>query len=213
MIEAYIDQLRGALRGPRRATADLLTEARDSLIDAAEAYERDGLERAAAESRAVREFGDVGVVAPEYQNELGLAQARRTALLVLAVIPMQGAVSEAAWRWMAPHVQWQPNPFYAWLAHTVDWAGHLVVAAALLTVLATGVGVRYGWVRAQLARLTGVFALSVYAFFAVTGVVLAVLSPVGRALLLSAPGLLVAAALWLVPTSLVVSGRRCLNAA
>src|SRR5262245_50362297 len=90
VIDAYIDQLRGTLRGPRRATADLLTEARDSLVDAAEAYERDGFGRAAAETRAVREFGDVRVVAPEYQNELGLAQARRTALLVLAVITLQG---------------------------------------------------------------------------------------------------------------------------
>jgi hypothetical protein len=161
----------------------------------------------------VREFGDVRVVAPEYQNELGLAQARRTALLVLAVVALQGTVSEVAWRWMAPHVRWQPNPYYSWLAHTVDWAGHLVVTAALLTVLATGIGVRYPAVRAQLARLTGVFALGVYAFFAVAGLALAVLSPVGRALLLSAPGVLIAAVIWLVPTSLVVSGRRCLSAA
>jgi hypothetical protein len=213
VIEAYIDQLRGALRGPRRATADLLAEARDSLVDAAEAYERDGLERPAAETRAVREFGDVRVVAPEYQNELGLAQARRTALLVLVVVPLQGITSEVAWRWMAPAVQWEPNRYYALLAHTVDRAGDLVIAAALLTVLATGFGARFPRVRAEVARLTGVFALGVYAFFAVTSVVLAVLSPVGRALLLTTPGALIGAVFWLVPASLVVSGRRCLSAA
>ena len=36
VIDAYLDELSGSLRGPRRVTTDLLTEARDSLVDAAD---------------------------------------------------------------------------------------------------------------------------------------------------------------------------------
>jgi hypothetical protein len=83
VIDAYVAELGGILRGPRRAKADLLDEARDSLVDAVRAYQDRGLDRQAAERRAVEEFGDVAEIAPGYQTELGLVQGRRTALLVL----------------------------------------------------------------------------------------------------------------------------------
>jgi plastocyanin len=59
VIEAYIAELDRALRGPRRAKADLLAEGRDSLVDAADSPEDGGLDRQAAEQRAVEEFGEV----------------------------------------------------------------------------------------------------------------------------------------------------------
>jgi hypothetical protein len=37
VIEAYIDELDQSLRGPRRVKADLLAEARDALVDTAQA--------------------------------------------------------------------------------------------------------------------------------------------------------------------------------
>lgn len=49
VIDAYVAALGGALRGPRPAKADLVTEVRDSLADAAAAHEHGGLGREAAE--------------------------------------------------------------------------------------------------------------------------------------------------------------------
>src|SRR4051812_26337431 len=73
VIETYVAELGRTLRGPRRAKADLLAEARDSLVDAAGARERVGLPREEAEREAVAEFGAVPDIAPGYQTELGLA--------------------------------------------------------------------------------------------------------------------------------------------
>jgi hypothetical protein len=61
-------------------------EARDSLVDAAESYEREGLAREGAERRAVAEFGRVREIGPGYQAELDVSQARRTALTVVFVL-------------------------------------------------------------------------------------------------------------------------------
>ena len=44
-IEEYIRELEAALRGPRRARVDLLTEARDALVDAADAFVAGGSHR------------------------------------------------------------------------------------------------------------------------------------------------------------------------
>jgi len=38
------------------------------------------MERTAAQRRALREFGEIEVIAPEYQTELSLAQSHRTAV-------------------------------------------------------------------------------------------------------------------------------------
>ena len=81
MIDAYVADLADALRGPRRAKADLIAEARDSLVDATEAYARRGFDRAAAERRAVQEFGMIAEIAVGYQTELGLAQGPRSCWL------------------------------------------------------------------------------------------------------------------------------------
>ena len=54
-VEPYLAELSRALAGPRRRKADLMAEARDSLVDATEAYEADGLRRGEAAERAVAE--------------------------------------------------------------------------------------------------------------------------------------------------------------
>ena len=67
IIDAYIAELEAALRGPRRARLDLLTETRDSLMDATEAYVHQGMELTAAQRRALRDFGEIDVIAPKYR--------------------------------------------------------------------------------------------------------------------------------------------------
>jgi len=210
-IASYVAELDGALRGPRQVKADLITEARDSLVDAAEAYEQGGLGRRQAERRAVGEFGHVAEIAPGYQVELGLAQARRTALLVGAVVAVQGLVAEYAWRSLPPHPWWRPGPGYAFVAHLVDVVGPLTVTLALLAAVGCGVGSRY--IRAaRLPRAVGAFALAVYAFFTLAGLYLTVAGPLPATLLAGA-----ALGPWLAlfgaaPVWMVVNARRCLVA-
>jgi hypothetical protein len=214
VIDAYIAELQGSLRGPRRVRTDLVTEARDSLVDATEAYQSDGLDRGDAEVRAVREFGDVRTIASEYQAELGLVQTRRTATLVLLVIGSQAAITEVAWRLMADlGYTWRPNVAYAVLAKTVDWVGFATLAVAALTLLACSVGARWMRVDRRIARVAGVAGLAICGFFVSASVVLTAFSPLGGLLGATAPGLAVMVAWCAAPSVIAASAGRCLQAA
>jgi hypothetical protein len=157
-VDAYMADLNRALSGPRRRRADLMAEARDSLEDATEAYEADGLDRVEAERRAVDDFGDLAVVVPGYRAELGIAQSRRTAVLLFLVMIAQPIVwQEGAWAWTQ-----QPNettPLLELLNRSVMVTGTLSIAGAVLAVVGTGLGLRYPWLRDHVARATAVFAL------------------------------------------------------
>ncbi|GAA0720433.1 permease prefix domain 1-containing protein [Dactylosporangium roseum] len=214
-IDAYVASLRGALRGPRGAKADLVREARDSLFDAAEHYERDGLDRAEAERLAVDEFGDVRELAPDYQRELALAQARRTALLVALAVATQTVVSEIAWRTAATSWSWQPDRFYAILANTVDYAGYAVFVGALLAAATCGIGTRFRTVGRPFARATGIAAITVVGFFLLGGAALSLLSPAWHTATLAATplGLTSAAITTALPAWMLYSGFRCIRAA
>ncbi|MEV6926439.1 permease prefix domain 1-containing protein [Dactylosporangium sp. NPDC051485] len=215
-IDAYVTSLRRALRGPRSAKADLLAEARDGLTDAAEHYESTGLPRLAAERLAVSDFGPVADLAPEYQRELALTQARRTAVLVGTAVAAQSLVSELAWRREATSWTWQPDHLYTLLANTVDYAAYAVVAAALLAALACGIGARYVTVGRTFARATGIAAISVVAFFIAGSILLSAFSPAWTSH--SGAGIsawhAVASALTMtLPVWMTVSGLRCVRAA
>nr|WP_184806655.1 permease prefix domain 1-containing protein [Kribbella italica] len=150
--------LSSALSGPRRRRADLMAEARDSLEDATEAYEAGGLQRVDAERSAVDDFGDLAEVVPGYRAELGIAQSRRTALLLFLVMIAQPLVwQEGAWAWTQ-----QPEgttPFLELLNRSVMVTGSLSIVGAVLAVVGTGLGLRYPWLRDRVARATAVFAL------------------------------------------------------
>jgi hypothetical protein len=206
-IEAYIAELAGALRGPGRAKADLVAEARDSLVDAATAYHAGGMDRTVAERCAVEEFGEVREIAPGYQAELGLAQGRRTALQLGGVL----CVQPVAW-WLASRSPgWatgQPSPGYALVDDVVTWLGVAAVAGALLAALACGVGVRYLAARHRLTRDVGVFSLLVCGVFAIAGLVQTGYGPHGLP-----AGLPWLAVLAMIPlTSVALSARRCIAA-
>lgn len=213
VIDRYVAELDGALRGPRHAKADLITEARDSLVDAAVAYEGRGLSREAAQRRAVCEFGDVREIAPGYQTELGLTQARRTALLLFFALVSQTALAECAWRSAAGDGTRRPVPGYLFLAELVDRLSVAVSLGSLAVAAACGIGIRVFGAQRWLARVTGVFALVACGFFGVAGVLLTVLSPMGSSLFTNAPSVALMPASWAMSAWIVLSARRCLAAA
>ncbi|MEV7006911.1 permease prefix domain 1-containing protein [Streptosporangium sp. NPDC051022] len=98
VIDDYVAGLSRTLRGPRRPKLDLVTEARDSLLDTAEALEHDGLPRAEAELAAVEEFGSIEEIAPGYQEELSISAGRRLAALLFVSVPLTTLAWSMVWR-------------------------------------------------------------------------------------------------------------------
>lgn len=152
LLTAYLEELGRNLRGPRRPKADLLAEARGSLIDAVGALEARGVPTGEAQLKALAEFGTVAQVAPDYQAELAVAQGRRTGLLILAVFLTQ------CFLW--------DDVNNVWPIAGVKYAGGLTILLAVGTLLASRrAGRRFG-------LITGIFGYAVVAVFAVMGVVL-----------------------------------------
>ncbi|MEW9529379.1 permease prefix domain 1-containing protein [Microbispora sp. NPDC049125] len=145
-IDEYVAALRASLRGPGGAKRDLLTEARDSLLDAAEAFEGDGHDREAAERLAVEEFGAVGAIAPGYQEELAVGQGRRTAALLFIGAPMTAFLWAVIWKFFPESASTAAIPQPGWfspLARAVDSVqlGAGVIGAVALLVLGRGLRV------------------------------------------------------------------------
>jgi hypothetical protein len=157
-VDQYLTGLSRALVGPRRRKADLLAEARDSLVDATEAYEADGLDAREAAARAVADFGDLAEVVPGYRSELGIAQGRRTAVLLALVLMAQPIVwLEGAWSWNQ-HPD-SGNPLVHLLNDLVKGVGMVAIVGSLLALVATGIGLRIPAVRDRATSLTARFAL------------------------------------------------------
>lgn len=98
VIDDYVTGLSRTLRGPRGPKLDMITEARDSLLDTAEALESGGLGRAEAERAAVREFGAIGEIAPGYQEELSISAGRRLAALLFLGMPLTTILWSVVWK-------------------------------------------------------------------------------------------------------------------
>jgi hypothetical protein len=179
-IDAYVAALAAALRGPRRLRDDLVTEARDGLVDATEAYEADGLDRTQAERRAVEDFGELREIAAAYRPELALAQARRSAVGLTFVILLQPIVwAEGRWPWNdVPAV---PGSLHSVLEAVVQWAGTGMFVAAVVGIAACGTGVRWGAVRRSAAGVTAAIGLVGALFLAVIATWLGLTGRVGSA--------------------------------
>jgi len=208
-IEAYIADLDRNLRGPSRTKRDILTEARDSLVDATDSYQKAGLDPLDAERRAVAEFGDVAEIAPGYQTELGLAQSRRTAWVVIATLVLQTVV----WDNLLPAVFSERPVAAGSLAEIVDtsleWLGGVFWAAAFTMLIVTGIGSRHLHPGTRLVRTTGMFGLVVCGILLLGGGSMTALSPATSQVpwLETAGPLLVFLALPIV--WIVRSSRRC----
>jgi hypothetical protein len=150
LLSAYTRELGRRLRGPRRPKADLLAEARGSLIDAVCAREARGVPTDLAQQEAIAEFGPVERIAPGYQSELAVVQGRRTGVLILAVF-------------LAQCFLWQDVTESTWLLTTEKWAGGLVMLLAAGALIASPRAGR------RLGLMTGILGYAVVAVFAVTG--------------------------------------------
>ncbi|GAB2573281.1 hypothetical protein GCM10027168_02790 [Streptomyces capparidis] len=128
-IAEHVAALDAALHGPERVKARMLAEVRDGLADAAADLAHEGDPGDGAARRAVRDFGTVAEVAPSFQQELTIAQARRTARAVALTVPFL----IACWYLVgaAHHSRGRDVPPVAQLA-----AAHLGGAAAGAALLA-----------------------------------------------------------------------------
>jgi hypothetical protein len=97
-IAEYVGALRRALHGPRRTLRCMVAEAHEGLADAAAAYRDGGVAPERAAVLAVRDFGPVDEVAPEFQDELTARQGRRAAVLLAVVFPAMLFGWDLLWR-------------------------------------------------------------------------------------------------------------------
>ncbi|MEU5639771.1 hypothetical protein [Streptomyces milbemycinicus] len=134
-IEEHVAALAAALHGPARVKARMLTEARDALTDAAVDIADGGSPDGRAVRQAVDDFGSVEDVAPAFQREITIAQARHTARRVALIVPF------LALTWyvlvIVDHGRGLPYPVEVLTAHV----GGVAAVAALLaaaSLAATG---------------------------------------------------------------------------
>ncbi|PZG15491.1 permease prefix domain 1-containing protein [Nonomuraea aridisoli] len=140
-IDDYVAELSGALSGPHGPKRDLVVEARDSLVDAADALEAEGVDRAEAERLAVAEFGEIREVAPGYQAELTAVSGRRLGVLLFVSVPITVAMWSVLWRL-------HPATDDAWLNQPA-W---FMPVSRLLDVIQLGLGLYGGLVLFALSR-------------------------------------------------------------
>lgn len=211
-IDAYVADLDAALSGPRRVRTDLLAEARDGLVDAAEAYAAAGYPPDEAQRRAVADFGMVAAVAPAYRRELAAAQGWRTTLWVLLTQLTVYIEGNLSWRVVDLWHGQRPGPAYLFLAEAVDRAGFAIAGLLLAVLLGYRLLSRYVPVRA-LVRGIGGSAFALLGLLLVCGLILTLATPVASA---SAPTMALAILSILGPATVtgVVVGRgarRCLT--
>ncbi|MBX6385857.1 MAG: hypothetical protein IRZ07_23275 [Microbispora sp.] len=177
-IDEYVASMSHALRGPGGAKRDLLTEARDSLLDAAEAYEMEGLPRAEAERLAVADFGTVPEVAPGFQEELTVTQGRRTAALLFLSVPLIAFMWAVIWRVFpeSPHAAEIRPVWFGPLARALDLFQLGVGVIGGVALLAFGRGVRRVRRPVLLIRRLGLFIWIQVPLVGVVGLTLAVAS-------------------------------------
>jgi hypothetical protein len=148
-IEGHVRRLDRALTGPRRLKADMLREVRHGLVDAAEAYEADGV--ADPERRAIDEFGAVPEVAPAYQAELASSATRSVALRVTAAYGVGAFAANLMWTG-APWVGEPPPAAFQVLAQVINVVGNGLAVCGAVTLAAL-------WLRTRAGRPVPVAAM------------------------------------------------------
>lgn len=139
VIEAYVADLDTRLRGDKRTKLDLLTEARDSLQDAAECYREAGFCDDEAQRKAVDDFGPPCTIARGYQGELAAAYGARTLRSILFILPLVNLTWEGArLLWFGSWENFpgaQPPGWYmpfTQINDSMSWAVAVATALALL---------------------------------------------------------------------------------
>jgi hypothetical protein len=136
-VAAHVAELERALRGPARARQSMIAEVRDGLEDAVAGHRERGLDPHRAAAAAVRDFGQVGEVAPLLQEELTACQARRTSALLAVAFPGLLVAWDLLWSSGMAGSEAPAAPAIGVLARLMDAQSILVGLAAVLLLLAT----------------------------------------------------------------------------
>jgi hypothetical protein len=116
LLEDYLGELSGRLRGPRGARIRVLSEVHDGLAETIDAHVASGTAPDVAAGAAIAEFGDPETVASSFAAELATASARRTIAAFIATGPLVGI-----W-WLL-------------LLHPTPWRGGIVAALVAIPAL------------------------------------------------------------------------------
>jgi hypothetical protein len=135
-IAAHVSALEVLLHGPRRTRKDMISEVRAGLRDAAAAYREGGYPAEQAAAWAVRDFGTVGEVAPEFQDELTARQGRWSAVLYALVFPGMMLAWDLFWSFGWTRRAAGPANDAVRVLSTIEDAATLMVAAVAVTLLA-----------------------------------------------------------------------------
>ncbi|MFF9572444.1 hypothetical protein [Streptomyces sp. NPDC014685] len=134
-IEAHVAELAAALHGPAQAKSRMVMEFREGLLEAASDLSHGPGSDCDAARRAVCEFGTVAEIAPSFQRELTIAQARHTARTVALIAPLLLLCWYLVRAWDDFTGHRLPDPVPLLVAHL----GGVAVSASLLAAAALGV--------------------------------------------------------------------------
>ena len=135
LITAHVSALELALRGPRRTRKDMISEVRAGLRDAAAAYREGGYPPEQAAAWAVRDFGPVREIAPEFQDELTARQGRWSALFYAVAFPGMMLAWDLFWSFGWTRGSAGPASSAVVALARVEDAASVVVGVAALAVL------------------------------------------------------------------------------
>ena len=215
VIEHYVSALDRRLRGPAHLKADLVTEARDSLVDAAENYREGGWPDTTAQRRAVEDFGPVAVIARDFQGVLAVAHSARTLRTLLVVIPLTHVLWELNrkfWIGAWGNFGGPPPEWYLLIARANDLSAWVAAAFAVIALLVGRQLARGGISNVALARLAGAVAIGAVATTVLgsLAVIVATAHLDAQRLVMSPPVGLATLMSFLISLRLGVLARRCL---
>ncbi|MFE0150413.1 permease prefix domain 1-containing protein [Nonomuraea sp. NPDC059007] len=213
LIDDYVADLGRALYGPTGPRRDMVVEARDSLIDTADAYEADGLAREEAERLAVQEFGSVEEIAPEYQSELTACAGRRLGGLLFVSVPLTALAWAMLWRVfpLDPAIWAQKPAWFGAISLALDLLQVAVGVSGGLSLLALGRGARLLPKARLVTRSLGGLVLAMLAITTILGMILTigVKGPIGFAAY--PPGVMVTAVSYVLAGVQFYCAVRCLR--
>lgn len=160
-IDHYLGLLSRQLSGPARLKADLLTEARHGLCDAAADYHDAGLPSVQAQHRAVAEFGAAPEIAAAYQVELAALTTRRLSVRIVVVWLVLVATADQMWQgapWAGP----RPPTGYQLLSASLTWVWVVAGGTAGAAYLYLTWAARRGWPGVWRVSRTLGFALTAW---------------------------------------------------
>ncbi len=97
LLDAYLSELKRALRGPRRKRGRILLEIRAHLLDAAEADASWTTDEGLATERAILRFGSAAQTARQFNRSAGRRPLRRAVAPLIAALAVTSMATATVW--------------------------------------------------------------------------------------------------------------------